>query len=966
MLKKSGKTAALFVITLMVMGGLLGAAFGQVQGAEKVSFSFTVLGNGQAPATGVNVELESANGVVLASTTSSPSVTFQAYPGSYIVYIPSQFVSSGSIVYSAYQASVSVKDNGTVYNGNSVFQYANVGFLSATSYVYATVKGITSAQITSVYLELPNGLDMMATKVNASNPNSGYAVTTISGSQVLTVEYTSTSKAFYSMQLTNISSSQNNSVVANISSSQNVQGTVVSAKGTSVNRVEVSIYQSGVLLSADVFSNGYYYLSLSPGTYNLVISSPGYLPTVRSVTTTSGGTATFQTITLTPSNVEQLQSISFGSNFQNVTISGGVTLTNATVLPFLPYSNAGSLYNQMHLNNLSPGELWALLNVTVPYSTANTVLYNNYSYNSTGIHTTFTAGTGSTYKFNYTATYYQSKVAVQSYSTIRIYVNKNDNNTTALTYVSQLSIPTSYQRANIVGSSLATVSGYSGTISITNSSFNGFLTIKIAPQLKPILKLSQISATWNDSFESTISSNTSTNFTLVVPVGKPVTLNASKVPFDSVLGTDNYAEMNFTWNFGTTTIYGYNISYTFTNGSHLVSLTVTSSSGVKNETNLTIIGDSLNPQFNLRVIQNGGLRMNQTTTNSASYVLWVNQTQTVYFNSVKSKDLLPSGQSTGIPISVTWDIAGSSETGTNVSYSFGTPTFNSTVEHAYATVENGVGNTFNVSLTIHVNDTTPPVVALQIFNASSGKVTSSTKQDQNVTLNASKSYAPNGGHIVSYTWYFTYSNGTVAKSNVDYKVYSSSSNNSSLTVAFLQYGNFEIKVKAVDQSNNTGTASQSLSVIAVGPEIEIMNITYPKSYVEGSSSVLKFDLKNVGIESATSYYITVKIAGKTVKNETFTNLSSNQSTNVSVTFVPPSSGSYSMVMSVHALNEPSFFNTNASVTKAISVAQAAWKLPALVGGIVVAIGVLSFVYYDVTVRRKRPKEVKQPKKQLKV
>ncbi|MCL5408005.1 MAG: hypothetical protein M1518_01400, partial [Candidatus Thermoplasmatota archaeon] len=77
----------------------MGAAFGQVQGAEKVSFSFTVLGNGQAPATGVNVELESANGVVLASTTSSPSVTFQAYPGSYIVYIPSQFVSSGSIVY---------------------------------------------------------------------------------------------------------------------------------------------------------------------------------------------------------------------------------------------------------------------------------------------------------------------------------------------------------------------------------------------------------------------------------------------------------------------------------------------------------------------------------------------------------------------------------------------------------------------------------------------------------------------------------------------------------------------------------------------------------------------------------------------------------------------------------------------------------------------------------------------------
>jgi len=75
-----------------------------------------------------------------------------------------------------------------------------------------------------------------------------------------------------------------------------------------------------------------------------------------------------------------------------------------------------------------------------------------------------------------------------------------------------------------------------------------------------------------------------------------------------------------------------------------------------------------------------------------------------------------------------------------------------------------------------------------------------------------------------------------------------------------------------------------------------------------------------------------------------------------------------MVISVYAVGQPSFFNTNTSVSKAVSIAQAPWKLPALVGGIVVAIGILAFVYYDVTVRRKRPKEPKQqpPKKQLKV
>ncbi|MEM0133708.1 MAG: carboxypeptidase-like regulatory domain-containing protein [Thermoplasmatales archaeon] len=963
MLKKSGKIAALLVITIMVMGGLFGAALGQVQGTSKVSISFNILGNGVSPASGVKVELESSNGVVLASATSNPNVGFSVYPGSYIIYIPSQYVSSSSIVYDSTHATISVKDNGTVYVGSSVLKSINVGYSEASSYVYITVKGIAATQVTSIYLTLPNGLEMPATKVNSSNPNSGYAVTSIAGPQILTIAYNSTSKAFYSESLNISAGKANNSVIANVSSLDNVQGTVTSSSGSFVNKVEVSIYQGGVLLGADEFTNGYYYLSLAPGTYSLIISSPGYLPYTTTVTT--GSKALFQTVSLTPSTVEQTEMISFGSSFQNVTISGGITLTNATTLPFLPYSNAGSLYQQMQLNGLSSNELWGILNVTVPYSTANTVLYNNYSYNSTGIHTTFSASAG-TYEFTYTATYYQSKVKVQSYSSIRVYLNKNDNNTTALTYITQLSIPSPYQRANIVNSNVATVSGFSGTITITNSSMNGFLTINIAPQAKPILKMSQIVTTWNGYFESTISSNTSSNFTVLVPVGKTVNINASNIPYDTVLGMDNYQSMNFTWKIGNSIMYGYNISYNFTSGSHAVSLAVTSSGGVTNQTNFTIIGDSLNPQFNLRVIQNGQIKLNATTSSSASYVLYVNQIQTVYFNSINSKDLLPNGQSTGVPISVNWVIAGSSETGTNVSYSFPTPTFNSIVEHAYATIMNGVGNSFNVSIIIHVNDTTPPVVIFQITNVTSGKVITSSLQGQNVTLNGSKSIAPNGGHIVSYVWYFSFQNGTVAKPNVDYKVYSASSNNSTLRVAFLQYGVFQIKLKLTDQSNNTNSNIQSLSVSAVGPEVEIMNITYPKTYVEGSSSVLKLVLKNVGLQTASSYYVSIKIGGKVVKNQTFANLSSNQSINASVTFVPPSSGSFSMIVTVHAVNQPTFFNTNTSVTKAVSVAQAAWKLPALVGGIVVAIGVLSFIYYDVTVRRKRPKEAKQPKKQLKV
>ncbi|MEM1814378.1 MAG: hypothetical protein QXE04_03755, partial [Thermoplasmatales archaeon] len=86
MLKKIGKTTALVAIALLLMAGVLGASFGQVQGAQKVSFSFSVIGtgsNGTVFAKGVSVSLLSGTGAVLSNSTSTPVVTFNVYPGNY-------------------------------------------------------------------------------------------------------------------------------------------------------------------------------------------------------------------------------------------------------------------------------------------------------------------------------------------------------------------------------------------------------------------------------------------------------------------------------------------------------------------------------------------------------------------------------------------------------------------------------------------------------------------------------------------------------------------------------------------------------------------------------------------------------------------------------------------------------------------------------------------------------------------
>ncbi|MGC8644995.1 MAG: CARDB domain-containing protein [Thermoplasmata archaeon] len=966
MLKKIGKTTALLAIALLLMAGVLGAAFGQVEGAQKVSFSFSVIGNGSNGtvfAKGVNVDLMTGSGVVIANSTSAPVVSFNVYPGTYVVYIPSQYVSG--LVYNVYEAQVYVAPNGSAYSSAQQFRDAYVNYSTANYPVYVVVKG--ASQVSAVYVTLPNGLSLSATKVNASNPGSGYSLRTVGGPQVLNVQYYFGTTVVYSTMFS-ATSLINNTVIANISSSQNVLGTVSSSTGGYLSSLEVSIYQSGKLLSSDEFANGYYSLSLSPGTYTLVFSSPGYLPAAVTVTTTSGGKSFFEPIVLSPIVVKDVETITFGSGFNTIVIQGGITLANSTTLPFLPYANAGSLYDQLKLNGLNEGDLWSLLNGTVPTTTANTILYNNYSYNLSGqVTSTLTPGTnGILFQYNFTSSYSQPLVTATSNSTVQVYLQRS-NSTSPIQYLAYLNIPSQYQRANIIGSGVATVSGFSNTIKLSNSTTSGFITVKLALKQKPALNLSGLSTTWSGWFESTIISSSQNNYTLLVPVGKEVTLNASMVPYDRVLGTDNYQQMNFTWNIASgITMYGYSINYNFSSGSYPVSLAVTSSAGVTNSTNFTIIGDSLTPQLELNVIQNGHVVKNVSASSSTSLVLWVNQTSTVYFNAIHSKDLLPSGKSSGLPLSFSWNISGTKLTGSNVSYSFTTPTFNTTT-NASLIIKNGVGNSFTVLFSIHVNDTTPPVATFQILN-SAGVSTSTVKEYQNVTLNASKSFAPDGGHIRLYNWTITYSNGTAAKVNVDYKIYYQSANNSTLKIAFIEYGTFNIKLKVTDQSNNTATYSLSLVVNAVRPEVEIMNVSYPKTYTEGSAATLKVVLKNVGLANATTFYLVVKINGVVVKNVTLTNLASNHSVNETITIVPPSSGSYPMVISVHAVGQPSFFNTNTSVTKAISIAQAPWKLPALVGGIVVAIGVLAFVYYDITVRRKRPKEPKQqpPKKQLKV
>lgn len=959
MYKNAGKTLALIAIAILIAGGLMSTAYGQVQGTSEVPFSFMVINTNQYPVSGLTVNLENENGVILKSNVSSPTVQFNAYPGNYVINIPSQEVNN--VIYNGQNININVSSNGKAYNlpSGAVFSNVVVSFQSVNSKIKLSISGSNSIQ--AVYVQLQNGLVIQG----SSQSSNSYLINTTSGQQTLYVKYYNASNAVYNMIVD--PSAGNNSINVSLSSASAVVGDVVNNVGAHLSNVEVSIYENGALIGSDIFSNGYFFITLPSGQYNFVVSSNGYYPQSFSEIISSGVT-TFKQVTLSPSFASQVTSVTFTSNFNGLTLQSNVTITNSTILLTLPYTNAGSLYNQMKLLGLSKDGLWAILNYSIPASTVNTVLFDGYSYNYTNSVSTLVQvfnGTNLQYIFSYRASYQQVAIKAANDNNLQLYVNQNGAAGAYITHEYYINIPSNYQRANIINTSIADVSGFSNTIKISDSSFNGFLTIKVDQKVKPTVNPTELNINWNGYFESTVLNDTVSNYTVVVPAGKPVTFNASNAVFDNVLGIDNYQQMTFHWNFGNgITSNNYTANVTLVPGVYQVNLNVTDVGGNSNETTFTVISDAQAPQLNLGIIQNGKTVLTVNTTTSATYTLWVNQSVPVYFNALNSEDLLASGMNTKLPLMLNWNISGSAKTGYNVSYAFIKPTFNGKYVYANVSVKNAVGNSITVTLMVHVNDTTPPIASFQVTNTS-GKVVTSAKEYQDLILNASKSFAPNGGYLVSYNWAIYYSNGTKAKVNVAYNIVSTSSNNSTLEVSFIQYGTFKINLQVVDQSGNKDNNTVSIFISAVAPEVEILNVSYPSSYTEGSSAVLKVELKNVGLQNASEYFVNVTFNSKVIKSVTFTNLAAGSTVNETIAVIPPSSGQYTMVVSVYAKNQPSFFNTNVKVTKAISVAQAPWKLPALIGGVIVAIGVLSFLYYDLAIRRKAPKEKKEQKKQLK-
>ena len=950
----AGKILALVAIALLLASGMYYMADAQIKGASQVSFAFVTISN-NIPITGLTAYLESPSGNVIQTNISSPSVEFSVYPGNYIVYIPSQKLNDE--IYNYESLNIEVNKSGAFYNGQPLTYVSLQKFPVNSNIILKVSNGVPQ----SVYSYLSNGLELASIQ-NGST----FTISTTNITQTVFIQYNTGSVAYYTVSITPVVG--NNYLNVSLANLNGISGYVTSTNGSVIKNLQVSIYQNGMLLGSQNFYGGYFLLTMQPGSYYLVVSSPGYLPTGFNVNVLSNSGITFQTVKLVPSMVPQTEVITFTQNFKSLKVQESITITNSTILLTLPYSNSGSLYDQMKLlNMISNGKntIWEIMNYSIPTETVNNILFNSYSYNMVNYSSQLSqTNYGSQYGFTFTYTaYYTQTVNVSNTNTLQIYVNKNGVSQNFITYNYIVNIPSAYERSNIINQSIANVTGYTGTISISNSNFNGWLTIKLSQRVKPSITLSSLMFSWSGYFESPIVNDSSSNFTFVVPANRNFSLNASNVAFDNVLMLDNYMQMKFNWNISGASLTGYNITDNLPAGIYHSSLMVTDVGGNVNETNFTIISDSNSPTLSLTVVQEGRTLFNKTSSSSGTYVLWVNQTAPVYFNAVRSKDVLPNGQNSSLPLLLNWNFTGTKKTGLNVTYTFVKPTFGFKFVYVNITLENAAGNTITWNLQVHVNDTTPPIAAFTIYN-STGKAVTSAKEYEMLTFNASKSFAPNGGYIVSYNWTIYYANGTKAPINVVYNMTNVTSNMSVVKVSFIQYGTFKVSLEVTDQSNHHSFDNVSLFVSAVRPELEILNVTYPKSFEQGSPATMKLELKNVGLENATQYYITVTINGKVIENKSFTNvIEPNKAINLTLVIYPPSSGQYTMVIKVYAVGQPSFFNTNTEVTKAISVSQPAYLLPLIIAVVVIAIGILAYAYYSLSRRKKEGgKEEKQIRK----
>ncbi len=713
---------------------------------------------------------------------------------------------------------------------------------------------------------------------------------------------------------------------------------------------------------------------VSPQDYKVIVTADGYGIETYSASQLTGTSPAKISLNAVENDVDY--TISLSNDLKTINMVYTIEITNETILTTMPYNNTGVLYYQLKFLGVDNNYLKQYFTNNVAKYTADLLTLGGEIYELSTYTSSWKVINEKNEEFKVTidATYVNENISKENMLKkgmieLDLYGGHTTYVGSKIVYKYTINLPSDLERSNDVHG--AKVNGYVNTLTITEIKSTP-VKIDLKERKSPNLQVDPLHFKfgWNNMENRNYVVNQSAdNYTIVVPAGKNVWFNASKTVYDVVRNKLDAENTTYTWIFdGNVKSSGkgvYNVTESFLVGKHVLQLKVMDIGGNKNETNITILSDAYYPTVNMVIEYPSGKMVakvdmgeqlhtlkysvygkNGTVnivngTATIPVTLTFNETQEIIYDASKSYDTYDGVNKVALPLNVVWDFNGVKSSGVNKTYAFEKPTRNGTYTISVK-FSDTVNNTVIVKFHVIIKDITPPVPKVNI--TSGGKQVTEIKEGEQVTFDASSSYDPDNGTIVSYQWTIKDHNYKVVNDTSGvYNVISGSFTSPKLTLEFTHFGTYYIILNITDEAGNYKVYNKTFRVAPVRPDLSITDVQIKGDRVEGSQLTFVVNVTNNGNKEASVYYIVLIVDGKEVVNQTFYNLTAGSSVENNVTYSFSGANNYSVTVKVYCPDEPASYTSDNKKTMNVDIAQAPWKTPALVIGVIAIIIVLGYI-----------------------
>ncbi len=687
----------------------------------------------------------------------------------------------------------------------------------------------------------------------------------------------------------------------------------------------------------------FFQVSLYPGNFSVLISADGYNAYFNNNVTCTGGTIDLGNIALTQAQkTEDRTEYSFGNDFNTLDAVRTISYSPSDVMEGLAVPESGNLRFQIDNQfgnsdgNVNATEATAFENwvksMFAPVSTAYELNVNDTYFNESSTAITVTDAAGSV-----TSSTPVNIEISSSFTSVENIWDESVNvdlfasyDSSLINHSYSLSVPSGYERVGLDAPSNVMVSGFVN-IDVDPEEGTGVASISFN-----IEKSLPGNASINVATGEYVYAREDVNDTYIVKTGKNVSFTAI---FDDPNG--NEAGATYTWNFGDGSVEenGIDITHAYSIGrEYTATLTVTE-----------VSGDTVTAEVHIQADDTAPIPVPEANNTH------VDEKQIVEFNASASTDTI-DGSTAGIVLKYKWD------------FGDGNSSVQEVADHSYEkwgtytvtlNVTDAVGNYNTATVSITVNDITPPVPVFNwtdsenVTHSSKDVGTASVTKGDTISFDAAPSYDPAGydgvHHSITYNWYFedtdTFYNDT-----------------QTVPHTFTEAGTYVVKLSVTDSAGNHKEITKLFEVkYGPVPRLEIKNLTLSTSEPRAGEPVyIMANISNFGDADALSptvlFYINDKPLSGTPKFYVYqdgglvdadSTIPKGEYRIVKMEWTPEQ-GTFTVKVNATDSAEPSFAPITHEKEIKVTVGQAKWMdyLPIILAVVAIAGVIAVYVMYS--------------------